>query len=197
MEHVVVGICGASGAILGLRIAKLLAERKCKVHLVITDAARMVLHDEVLKTKADDNQIFSWFPKNCRRQLVFHAIDDIGACIASGSFTTQGMIIAPCSMATLAAVSLGLSDNILRRAADVCLKERRNLVILPREMPFSLLHLEHMCALTKLGAVIMPPQPTWYTHPATLCDVEEHIAMRAVATLGIQTNLPRWKGRSV
>jgi polyprenyl P-hydroxybenzoate/phenylacrylic acid decarboxylase-like protein len=194
MEHVIVGMSGASGAILGLRIAKILSEQKILTHLILTDAVRLVLRDELVMKSADDQEVVDWFPRKCKKFLLFHNVHDIGASIASGSFVTRGMIIAPCSMATLAAVSLGFADNLLRRAADVCLKEKRQLVVLPREMPFSLLHLEHMCALSRYGAIIMPPQPAWYLRPNTVIDIEENIAIRAVRGLGVDIPLSQWKG---
>ena len=124
--------------------------------------------------------------------MSIHSIADFGSPIASGTFLTHGMVVIPCSMATLAAIATGLSDNLLRRAADVILKERRRLILVPREAPLSSIHLQHMLTLSNMGAVIVPPQPAWYTFPKTIGDVEDHIVGRVLDMLGIHTQYARW-----
>ncbi|CAD7038574.1 phenolic acid decarboxylase [Pseudorhizobium endolithicum] len=173
--RVVIGISGASGALIPLRIMRLLAETgSVETHVVVSPSAERTLAHEV---GADGME---------QVRQVAHRIyrpDDIGAAIASGSFRTEGMIIAPCSMRTLAAVSAGTSDNLLLRAADVHLKERRKLVLLARETPLHLGHLRNMCAVTEMGGIIMPPVPAFYHRPKTVEDIVDHLAARAVDQL--------------
>ena len=173
--RVVVGISGASGALIPLRILRLLAESGVvESHVVISAAAeRTLLHEA--GTDALDRV----------RQLAgrFYRREDIGAAIASGSFHTDGMIIAPCSMRTLAAIATGVSDNLLLRAADVHLKERRKLVLLTRETPLHLGHLRNMCAVTEIGGIVMPPVPAFYHRPTTVDEIVDHLAARAIDQL--------------
>ena len=126
---------------------------------------------------------------------VNHAVDDIGAAIASGSFPTAGMIVAPCSMRTLAAIATGLSDNLLTRAADVHLKERRKLVLMTRETPLHLIHLRNMCTVTEAGAIVMPPVPAFYNKPQSVDDIVDQLAARAIDQLGIASapQAPIWQ----
>ena len=127
---------------------------------------------------------------------VSHAAGDLGATIASGSFLTDAMVVAPCSMRTLAAIAHGLSDNLIQRAADVIIKERRRLVLLPREMPLSAIHLDNMLTLARLGVTIMPPVPAFYNHPATVDDIVDHIVARVLDQLGLDAGTARrWDGR--
>lgn len=175
--RVVVGVTGASGAGIALRIIERLADMKnVEIHLVLSQSAkRTVLHEEGAEAIG---RMFSLASVN-------HAVDDIGAAIASGSFPTTGMIIAPCSMRTLAAIATGLSDNLLTRAADVHLKERRKLVLMTRETPLHLIHLRNMCAVTEAGAVVMPPVPAFYNRPQSVNDIVDQLAARAIDQLGI------------
>ncbi len=145
-----------------------------EMHLVISPAAQRTLVHE-LGTEAC-SQVMQLATRT-------HRPDDLGAAIASGSFHTDGMIVAPCSMRTLAAISSGLSDNLLVRAADVHLKERRRLVLLTRETPLHLGHLRNMCAVTEMGGIIMPPVPAFYHRPSTIDEIVEHIAARAIDQL--------------
>ena len=173
--RVVVGISGASGALIPLRILSLLAEiGMVESHVVISSAAEETLLHEAGADALDRV-----------RQLSgrLYQRKDIGAAIASGSFHTDGMIIAPCSMRTLAAIATGVSDNLLLRAADVHLKERRKLVLLTRETPLHLGHLRNMCAVTEMGGVIMPPVPAFYHRPTTVDEIVDHLAARAVDQL--------------
>ena len=188
MDHIVIGVSGASGSILGLKTIG--AVCRCGIHVdaIVTRAAYVTAAEEVLcRTEEDFRSALSID----QSLLSFHAIDDIGAPPASGTFATLGMIIVPCSMATLAAVALGLSDNLLRRAADVTIKEGRRLLIVPREMPLSSIHLGHMHSLAKLGVVIMPPQPCWYQRPKSLEDVEDTIVARILGRFGLPSHVRR------
>ena len=175
--RVVVAVTGASGAALALRIGQRLAEIPLvETHLIVSDAARRTLLHEVgsdalhrLLTRAHRN----------------YPADDIGAAPASGSFPTAGMIVAPCSMRTLAAVAAGLADNLIVRAADVHLKERRKLVLMTRETPLHLGHLRNMTAVTEMGAIVMPPVPAFYHRPKDIDDIVDHLAARAIDLLGL------------
>ncbi|OYW98901.1 UbiX family flavin prenyltransferase [Devosia sp. FKR38] len=175
--RIVLALTGASGAALGLRIAQRLAARPdVETELVVSAAARRTLAHEV-GPKAYD-QVTSMATRS-------HDQADIGASIASGSLGTAGMIIAPCSMRTLAAIAAGITDNLVTRAADVHLKERRRLVLLARETPLHLGHLRNMVAVTEIGAIVMPPVPAFYHRPETLEDVVDHLAARAIDLLGL------------
>ena len=156
-----------------------------ETHLVISDAATLTLHQELGLQRRDAEALAH----------VVHRNRDIGASIASGSFQTDGMVIAPCSMKTLAAVAHGLSDNLVTRAADVILKERRRLVLMVRETPFNLAHLRNMTAVTEMGGIIFPPLPSFYHRPATIADMVEHTVDRVVDLLGIENaQAARWGG---
>ncbi|AUC13386.1 4-hydroxy-3-polyprenylbenzoate decarboxylase [Rhizobium sp. RAS22] len=175
--RVVVGVTGASGAGIALRIIERLAGMKSvEIHLVLSQSARRtVLHEEGAQAMGRMLSLAS----------VNHAVDDIGAAIASGSFPTAGMIVAPCSMRTLAAIATGFSDNLLTRAADVHLKERRKLVLMTRETPLHLTHLRNMCTVTEAGAIVMPPVPAFYNRPQSVADIVDQLAARAIDQLGI------------
>ncbi|MBP2614315.1 UbiX family flavin prenyltransferase [Agrobacterium pusense] len=175
--RVVVGVTGASGAGISLRIVERLAGMKSvEIHLVLSQSARRtVLHEEGAQAMGRMLSLAS----------VNHAVDDIGAAIASGSFPTAGMIVAPCSMRTLAAIATGFSDNLLTRAADVHLKERRKLVLMTRETPLHLTHLRNMCTVTEAGAIVMPPVPAFYNRPQSVADIVDQLAARAIDQLGI------------
>ena len=186
---VVLALTGASGAAIGMRIAKRLAAREnIRTALVVSDAARRTLAHEV-DTSAHE----------ALRALVdeTHEADNIGATLASGSFRTAGMIIAPCSMRSLAAIAAGITDNLITRAADVHLKERRRLVLMARETPLHLGHIRNMATVTEMGAIVMPPVPAFYHRPQSLDDVIDHLAARAIDLI----NLPgpaealAWEGK--
>jgi 4-hydroxy-3-polyprenylbenzoate decarboxylase len=172
--RVVVGVSGASGAAIGLRIVEILGERGVDVHLIVSRAAELTLAEEV---GPDALARLRGLAKHV------HDIDSVGATIASGSFPTRGMIVAPCSMRTLAAIAHCLADNLITRAADVHLKERRPLVLLTRETPLHLGHLRAMVAATEAGAIVMPPVPAFYLKPASLDAAVRQIACRAVDLL--------------
>ena len=183
--RIVVGISGASGAALGVRVVELLAETgQCDIHLVVTHHAERTLLHEV------GRNALSALASMATRH---HADEDIGASIASGSFRTAGMIVAPCSIRTLSAIATSAANNLLVRAADVQLKERRRLVLLVRETPLHLGHLRTMTALAEMGAIILPPVPAFYAEPNTLSDLVDHMVGRALDLLGYDWPLAkRW-----
>lgn len=184
--RIIVGISGSTGAIYGVRMLEVLAGRPdVETHLVASDAARLTIGYE---TDRDPDQVLG---------LAHTAYDNrnIGAAIASGSFITAGMVIAPCSIRTLAAVATSLNDNLLTRAADVCLKERRTLVMVVRETPLHAGHLRLMLQATESGAVILPPAPAFYHLPRTIQDVVDHTIGKALDQFGIDADLfERWAG---
>jgi 4-hydroxy-3-polyprenylbenzoate decarboxylase len=182
----VVAITGATGAVYGVRLLEhLRAMPGVETHLVVSDAATLTLHQETGLQRRDVELL----------SHVVHKTREIGASIASGSFPTDGMVIAPCSMKTLAAVAHGLSDNLITRAADVVLKERRRLILMVRETPFNLAHLRNMTAVTEMGGIVFPPLPGFYNRPATIEEMVDHSIARVLDLLGVENGLaPRWAG---
>ena len=185
-RRLVVAITGATGAVYGVRLLQQLrATPGVETHLVVSDAANLTLHQEMGMQRRDVEALAH----------VVHKTRDVGASIASGSFQTDGMVIAPCSMKTLAAVALGLSDNLIARAADVALKERRRLVLMVRETPFNLAHLRNMTAVTEMGGIIFPPLPSFYHQPNSIDEMVGHTVGRVIELFGIaQPHAPRWTG---
>jgi 4-hydroxy-3-polyprenylbenzoate decarboxylase len=183
--RVVVGISGASGVIYGVRTLDALRDLGVESHLVVTRAALMTLSQET-DLSADDLM---------GRADVAHRLADVGATIASGSFRTLGMIVAPCSVRTMSEIATGVTSSLLTRAADVTLKERRPLVLMVRETPLHLGHLRTMTALAEMGAVIAPPVPAFYARPETLSDVVDQSVGRALDALGLDWSaVRRWEG---
>jgi 4-hydroxy-3-polyprenylbenzoate decarboxylase len=184
--RIVVAITGATGAVYGVRLLeRLRAISGVETHLVISDAATLTLHQEVGLQRREVEALAH----------VVHKNREIGASIASGSFQTDGMVIAPCSMKTLAAVAHGISDNLIARAADVFLKERRRLVLMVRETPFNLAHLRNMTAVTEMGGIVFPPLPSFYNKPGSIDEMVAHTIARVIDLLGIENDLaPRWAG---
>ncbi len=183
--RIVLGITGASGAIFGIRTLEGLQKLEVETHLVLSRWARTTISHETGYTVDQVEALAS----------TVHHEDNQAASISSGSFKTDGMIVAPCSMKTLAAIRAGYGDTLICRAADVILKERRKLVLLARESPFSEIHLENMLALTRMGTVILPPVPAFYNLPETLEDMVSHIVARILDQFGL--DLPgarRWSG---
>jgi 4-hydroxy-3-polyprenylbenzoate decarboxylase len=182
---VIVAITGATGAIYGVRILQRLREAGVETHLVISRwGARTLLHE----TPYSREQVEALATVN-------YAPGDMGAAISSGSFRTDGMVIAPCSAKTLAAVAHGFGENLVHRAADVILKERRRLVLVVREAPLSDIHLENMLKLSRMGAVMLPPMPAFYHHPRTVDDVVDHTVSRVLDQFGLDvTGVERWSG---
>lgn len=185
-RRIVIAITGATGAVYGVRLLQHLQHTPgIETHLLISDAAVLTLHQE---TGLQRREVESF-------AHVVHKVRDIGASIASGSFQSDGMIIAPCSMKTLASVAHGLSDNLIARAADVVLKERRRLVLMVRETPFNLAHLRNMTAVTEMGGIIFPPLPSFYHNPQTIAEMVDHTVARVIDLFGIEHALaPRWAG---
>jgi flavin prenyltransferase len=182
--RIIVGISGASGAIYGIKALELLrAHGGYEAHLVLSPAGARTISDETGLAPSAVSALAD----------VQHAFRDIAAPIASGSFETQGMLIAPCSARTLGGIAVSLGDNLIVRAADVCLKERRRLVLLFRETPLHLGHIELMANVTRFGAIVMPPVPAFYTRPVTALDIAVQTAARALDLLGIEVpELKRW-----
>lgn len=186
--RVVLGVSGASGAALALAVARHLRQVGAAVDLVVSWAGERTLAQEVGPGALAELQGLA----NC-----VHGIGDVGAAIASGSTPVAGMIVAPCSMRSLAAIALGLDDNLLTRAASVQLKERRPLVLLAREAPLTLAHLRAMTEATQMGAIIAPPVPAFYLRPASLAEVVDQIAARAVDLLHLGPSQARaWAGEA-
>ena len=185
-KRLIVGITGATGAIYGIALLKALKEvGGWESHLVLTDAGVLnVWHEHKMKRKdVEELADFAYHPK------------DIAATIASGSFVTEGMVIAPCSMKTLAGVAHAYADDLVSRAADVVLKERRRLVLVPRETPLNLAHLRNMVQVTEMGGIIMPPMPAFYAMPKTLDDLVAHTVGRILDLFGVRSEkVKRWAG---
>ncbi len=181
----IVGITGASGAIFGIRTLEALRTLEVETHLILSRWSRATISQETDYTLEQVQKLAS----------VVHQEDNQAASISSGSFKTDGMIIAPCSMKTLAAIRGGYGDTLLCRAADVILKERRKLVLLARESPFSEIHLENMLALARMGTVIFPPIPAFYNRPQNVEDIITHIVGRLLDQFGLEApGMSRWKG---
>jgi 4-hydroxy-3-polyprenylbenzoate decarboxylase len=184
-KRVVVGITGATGVVYGIRLLERLHEAAVETHLIISRwGARTLLH-EAGRSREQVEALAS----------VVYAPNDMGAAISSGSFQTTGMIVAPCSARTLAAIAHGFDDNLIHRAADVALKERRKLVLTVREAPLSDIHLENMLKLSRMGAVILPPMPAFYHHPQTIDDLIDYTVARMLDQFAIEVpGVPRWSG---
>ncbi|CAN7633761.1 UbiX family flavin prenyltransferase [Pseudoduganella sp. LjRoot289] len=185
-QRLVIAITGATGAVYGVRLLQVLKEMPdVETHLVVSDAAVLTLHQETGLQRKEVEALAD----------VVHKQHNIGAAIASGSFQSDGMIVAPCSMKTLASVAHGLSDNLVARAADVVLKERRRLVLMVRETPFNLAHLRNMTAVTEMGGIIFPPLPSFYHQPQSIAEMVDHTVARVLDLFGLEHQLaPRWNG---
>jgi flavin prenyltransferase len=183
--RLVVGITGATGAAYAVKLLARARALGAETHLVATPAGVLNVHHELGLARGDLEALAD----------VSHAPGDVGACIASGSFATAAMVVAPCSMKSLAAIAHGLSDNLLTRAADVTLKERRKLLLMVRETPLNLAHLRNMIAATEMGAIIYPPLPAFYLKPQSLDEVVAEGVERVLALLGLAGAEPRqWQG---
>lgn len=188
MRRIIVGMTGATGAVLGVELLRQLQQcRDVQTHLVLSRWARATIHLETGLSAADvaslADVVYSW--------------DDQAAAISSGSFLAHGMVVVPCSMKTLAGIRTGYADGLIARAADVTLKERRRLVLVPRETPLSEIHLENMLALARMGARIVPPMPAFYNQPTSIDDIVDHIVMRTLDQFEIETTAAkRWNGIS-
>jgi len=182
---IIVAMTGATGAIYGVRLLECLREAGVETHLVISRwGARTLLHE----TSFSRDQVEAL-------ATVVYAPGDMGAAISSGSFRTDGMIVVPCSAKTLAGIAHGFGENLIHRAADVVLKERRRLVLAVREAPLSDIHLENMLKLSRMGAVVLPPMPAFYNHPRTVDDIVDHTVSRMLDQFGIEVSgVVRWSG---
>ncbi len=183
--RLIVGITGATGSVYGIRLLQALREADVESHVIVSKwGLQTLLHEtgysiEQVRDLAD----------------VWHQPGDQGAAVSSGSFVTEGMVVAPCSMRTLAAIAHGTGDHLVHRAADVILKERRKLALVVRESPFSEVHLENMLKLARMGVTILPPVPAFYNHPQTIEELVDHTVMRILDQFGIHVDLmPRWDG---
>ncbi len=193
---IVVAISGASGSIYGVRLVKALIESKCRVLILLSHAGQKVMAHEMGVAPATSFLLFLEeygvdFDNAIVPQIFFQ--DEIASAPASGSFVHHGMAVVPCSMKTLSAVASGYADNLITRSCDVSLKERRPLVLVPRETPFGLIHLENMTRAARAGAVILPPIPSFYTFPATIEDLVDTVVARIMDHLGVGHDLgTRW-----
>lgn len=185
MKRLIVGISGASGAIYGVRLLEVLRDSDVETHVVVSKAGALTLKHETgmdldaVKALAD----------------VSYPIGDVGAACSSGSFHTLGMVVAPCSMKTLAEIATGVTSNLLTRSADVVLKERRRLVLLPRETPLTLVHLRNMTTVTEMGGIVAPPLPAFYARPDGLDAMVDHTVGRVLDLFGLESGLVRrWTG---
>ncbi|WP_244815103.1 UbiX family flavin prenyltransferase [Caballeronia sp. Lep1P3] len=185
-RRLIVAITGATGAIYGVRLLETLRRMGgVETHLLVSSAGWLNIQHELDLDKAAVHALAD----------VVHNVRDVGASIASGSFATDGMVVAPCSMRTLASIAHGFSDNLVTRAADVVLKERRRLVLLVRETPFNLAHLRNMTAVTEMGGIIFPPLPAFYQKPATIDEMVDHTVARVIDLFGIaQPVATAWQG---
>ncbi len=185
MRRLIVAITGASGGILGIRVLEMLRGCGIETHLVVSPAGWLTIEQETGRDRREVESLAD----------VCHGVREIGATIASGSFRTIGMIVAPCSMKTLAGIATGLSDSLVTRAADVTLKERRRLVLMARESPLNLAHLRNMISVTEMGGIVCPPVPAFYQHPASVEELVDHCCARALALFDIDVGLvPEWAG---
>ena len=185
-KRIIVAISGASGAAYGVRLLQVLRELgQVQTHLTISDAGLLNVQQELDMSRAQVEALAD----------VAYPVREVGAAIASGSFQCDGMVVAPCSMRMLAAVAHGLSDNLMARAADVMLKERRRLILMVRETPLNLAHLRNMTSVTEMGGIIFPPVPSFYHRPQSLAEMVDHTVSRVVDLLGLpQPRAPRWHG---
>jgi flavin prenyltransferase len=198
-RRIAVGVTGASGAIYAVRTIAALLELECELEVVFSDYGRRLLIDELgpnAKVERLRELLVERYGEATRKgSVVLHSNRDLGATLASGSHRCDGMVIVPCSMKTLAGVAHGLSRSLIERAADVMLKERRRLVLVPRETPMSLPELRNMVACAEAGAMILPAMPAFYQRPSTIDDLASFLAGKILNALGFEQNLfPAWKG---
>ncbi len=185
MQKIVIGITGASGAVLGVRTLDAFAAAGVETHLVVSKWGQQTLEHET-GLRSEDLRT---------RATNLYNSGDMAAAISSGSFRTMGMVIVPCSMHSLAAISLGMGENLVHRAADVVLKERLPLVLVPRETPLNDIHLENMLRLSRMGVRILPPNPAFYNHPESISDVVDHLAARILDQFGVAADFSKpWQG---
>ena len=186
MRRLIIGLTGATGAIFGIRLLEALKESDVESHLIMSKwAARTIRHE----TGYSLDQVTAL-------ASVVYNVNDMGAAVSSGSFLTEGMVVVPCSMRTLAAIAHGYGEHLIHRAADVILKERRRLVLMARETPLSEVHMENMLRLARMGVTMLPPVPAFYNHPQSVDDIVDHIVARVLDQFGIDARFAkRWDGR--
>lgn len=185
MRRIIVGITGATGAIFGIRLLQALRAAEVESHLVLSKWGQQTIEHETGVTAEQLRELAS----------VSHGSSNMAATVSSGSFFTDGMVIAPCSMRTLGAIAHGYGESLVHRAADVILKERRKLVLVTRETPLSEIHLENMLKLARMGVTILPPMPAFYNRPQTIDDIVDHIVARVLDQFGITADFAkRWDG---
>ncbi len=185
LKRIIVGMTGATGSIIAVRLLQALQKLQVETHLIMSKWAKHTLLHETTYS-ADDITALATHS---------YATGDMGATISSGSFMTEGMVIVPCSMRTLAVIAQGTGDHLVHRAADVIMKERRRLVLVPRETPLSAIHLENMLKLSRLGCSIVPPMLAFYNHPETIDDLVDHLVIRILDQFGLDTKgAKRWDG---
>ena len=184
-RRLIVGITGASGAILGIRLLEALRTTNVETHLVVSKWGQRTIEHETSYTVRQVRELAS----------VSYEPGNLGAAVSSGSFVTMGMVVIPCTVRTVAAIAHGLGENLLHRAADVVLKERRRLVLVVREMPLSEIHLENLLKLSRMGVSIVPPMPAFYNHPRTIDDMVDHIVARVLDQFALPAEFARrWTG---
>lgn len=185
--RLIVGMTGATGAAIGIRLLMALRDAAVETHLVVSKWGRQTIEHET-----------NWsYEEVCGLADRVYAPGDMAAAVSSGSFVTDGMVVAPCSVRTLGAIAHGFGDTLVQRAADVVLKEQRRLVLVVRETPFSTIHLENMLRVARAGAVVMPPMPAFYNHPETIEDLIDHIVARVLDQFGIEAPFAvRWTGEA-
>lgn len=188
-KRIIVAISGASGAVYGVRLLQVLRDLgNVQTHLTVSEAGLLNLQQELEMSRTDLEALAD----------MTYPVREVGSAIASGSFQCDGMVVAPCSMRTLAAIAHGLSDNLMTRAADVMLKERRRLILMVRETPLNLAHLRNMTSVTEMGGIIFPPVPSFYHRPQSIAEMVDHTVSRVVDLLGLpQPQAPRWSGLQV
>ena len=192
MRRYVVGLSGASGVILAVTLVTELAKLGHHVDVIISPSAKKTLYYEL-----DTKSFLATIPQHLHKNILLHHITSIESSLSSGSSSVDATIIVPCSVATVAAISCGLADNLLRRVADVALKEKRPLILVPRESPLSTIHLENLLKLAQNGAIILPPMPIWYFKPQTADDIANDIVGKILATLRLDSPLiKRWENPS-
>jgi 4-hydroxy-3-polyprenylbenzoate decarboxylase len=185
MRRLIVGMTGSTGAVFGIRLLEALKHAEVESHLVISKWAQRTIEHETRHTVEQVRSLAT----------VVHSQGDMGASISSGSFITEGMVVIPCSMRTLAGIANGYGEHLVHRAADVILKERRKLVLVARETPLSQVHLENMLKLARMGVVMLPPMPAFYNHPQSVDDLVDHIVARVLDQFGIAAPFAkRWDG---
>jgi len=183
--RLVVAMTGASGVVYGVRLLEVLRDKNVEVYLVISEAAERVIVHELGMSREDVEKLADHV----------YDVDDLGAPIVSGSFKTDGMVVIPCSMKTLAGIAHGYADNLVLRAADVTLKEKRRLVLVPRETPLSVVHLRNMLELAKMGVVVVPAMPAYYHKPRSVSDLVDYVVGKVLDCLGLEHELfRRWLG---